>query len=257
MSSVGMSTGPQFFAKTVRAPSVLDELLHSLRQPLTSLRCSLELSIDEVAEQKQHSVSVALQQAEQVIGMIQLMREYLNAEQPGPETCPVALAATLRSVIGELTSIAAVRDVQLRLAGTCTATLPVPQARLRLALQYLIAATIEAQPRSGKVMLRLGEGPAGTVLRADGERGAAESSVGESNDRDVGFPRRPRMTNPRTTHDPRPAGSASVLTLRRVRLAIASRVLEGAGASLVFGDVDHNGFVLRIPRPGSTPQASF
>ena len=129
------------------------KLLHSLSQPLTSLRCSLELSIDEVAEQKQPGVSLALQQTEQVIGMIQLMREYLDAEQPGPETCPVALDPALRSVIGELTSIAEVRDIQLRLAGTCTATLPVPQARLRLALQYLIAATIEAQPQGGKVML--------------------------------------------------------------------------------------------------------
>src|SRR5271165_1034510 len=104
MSSVGMSTRPQFFSKPVRGPNVLDELLHSLSQPLTSLRCSLELSIDEVAEQKQHSVSVALQQTEQVIGMIQLMREYLDAEQPGPETCSVALAPALRNVIGELTN---------------------------------------------------------------------------------------------------------------------------------------------------------
>jgi imidazolonepropionase-like amidohydrolase len=38
--------------------------------------------------------------------------------------------------------------------------------------------------------------------------------------------------------------------LRRVRIAIASRVLETAGASLVFGggDVDPAGFVFRIPR---------
>ena len=97
-------------------------------------------------------------------------------------------------------------------------------------------------------MLRLGEGPAGTVLRADGERGAAESSIGESNYRELEFPGRASMTNPRTGHDPRPAASASVSVLRRVRLAIASRVLEGAGASLVIGNVDHNGFVLRIPR---------
>ena len=106
--------------------------------------------------------------------MIQLMREYLDAEQPGPEACSVALAPVMRSVIEELSSIAAVRGIQLRLVGTCTATLPVPEPRLRLALQYLIATMIEAQPVGGKVMLLLGEGPAGAVLRVEGERGFRE-----------------------------------------------------------------------------------
>ena len=221
---------------------MLGELLHSLSQPLTSLRCSLELSIDEVAEQQQESVSVALQQTEKVIGMIQLMREYLDAEQPGPETCRVAVAPVLRSVIGELSSIAAVRHIQLRLAGSCTATLPVPKARLQLALQYLIWALIDAQPAGGKVMLLMGEGPAGTVLRA-----ADEHEFRETDGRDW----RLNPTKPLTN---RPSSGATTSTLRRVKLAIASRVFETAGASLVFGDgsagrpvVDPVGFILRIP----------
>jgi hypothetical protein len=226
---------------------VLGELLHSLSQPLTSLRCSLELSIEEVAEQQQESVSVALQQTEKVIGMIQLMREYLDAEQPGPEAYPVALARAMRSVIEELSSIAAVRGVQLHLMGTCTAALPVPESRLRLALQYLIATIIEAQPVGGKVMLLLGEGPAGAVLRVEGERGFRELE----------------QSAMQTKRDQVGATSVSVSTLRRVRLAIASRVLETAGASLVFGDgghtgvdqarVGHPGFVLRIPRRAAPP----
>jgi len=234
-----MSTSPHTFPKVPEGPDVLGELLHSLSQPLTSLRCSLELSIEEVAEQQQESVSVALQQTEKVIGMVQLMREYLDAEQPGPEACPVALAPAMRSVIEELSSIAVVRGVQLRLVGTCTATVPVPESRLRLALQYLIATTIEAQPVGGKVMLLLREGPAGAVLRVEGERGFRE-------------PER-SATSPQTKRDP--VGAASASALRRVRLAIASRVLEGVGASLVFGDGDvgHTGFVLHIPRRVGAP----
>jgi len=228
---------------------VLGELLHSLCQPLTSLRCSLELSIEEVAEQQQESVAVALQQTERVIGMIQLMREYLDAEQPGPEAFSSALAPVMRSVIEDLSSIAAVRGVRLRLVGTCTATVPVPESRLRLALQYLIASMIEAQAVGGKVTLLLGEGPAGAVLRVEGERGF----------REVDFQNQePSAMSPRTKRDPEGATSASVSTLRRVRLAIASRVLETAGASLVFGDVsrtrvDPAGFVLRIPRRVGPP----
>jgi hypothetical protein len=235
-----MSTSPHSVPKLPPSPGVLGELLHSLSQPLTSLRCSLELSLDlplslplklsleEVAEQQPESVAAALQQTEKVIGMIQLMREYLDAEQPGPEACSVALAPVLRSVLEELSSIAAVRGIQLRLVGTCMATLPVPEPRLRLTLQYLIATMMEAQPWGGKVTLLLGEDPAGAVLRVEGER---------------------------RFHDPVRATSASAATLRRVRLAIAMRVLETAGASLEFGDGDGGptGFALRIPRRVGLP----
>ncbi len=172
--------------------------------------------------------------------MIQWMREYLDAGQPAPEAFSSALAPATRSVIEELSLIAAVRGVRLRLAGTCTAT--VPESRLRLALQYVITTLIEAQPAGGKVTLRLGEGPAGAVLRAEGERGF----------RGLGFRDQGRSaTNTQTKRDPAGAtstsasasASASVPTLRRARVAIASRVLETAGASLVFGsgDVDPTG----------------
>src|ERR1700687_5051203 len=124
-----MSTSPHTFPKVPEGPDVLGELLHSLSQPLTSLRCSLELSLDEVAERQQVSVSAALQQTEKVIGMIQLMREYLDADPPGPEVIPAALAPVMRSVIEELSSIAAVRGVGVRLVGTCAATVTVPESR--------------------------------------------------------------------------------------------------------------------------------
>lgn len=211
------------------SPDVLGELLHSLSQPLTSLRCSLELSLErslelprKVAEQRQESVAAALEQTEKVVGMIQLMREYLDAEQAGPGAHSTALPPAMRNVIEELSSIAAVRGVRLLLVGTCAVMVPVRESRLRLALQYLIATMIDAQPVGGKVMLLLGEGPAGAVLRVEGERGFREPS-------------------------------AATATLRRVRLAIAIRVLENAGASLVFDCVGPTGFVLRIPRRAGVP----
>src|ERR1035441_11093719 len=93
-----MSTSSHSFPKALRGPDVVGKLLPSLSQPLTGLRCSLELSlqlpldlsIEQVAEQQQASVAAALQQTEKVIGMIQLMREYLDAEHPGPGICPIA-----------------------------------------------------------------------------------------------------------------------------------------------------------------------
>ncbi len=216
-----MSATPRSFPQSPRSPDVLGELLHSLSQPLTSLLCSLELSLEQVAERQHESVAAALQQTERVVGMVRLMQEYLDAGQPGPEPCPAARARAMRCVIDdvieELSSIAAVRRVRLLLAGTCSVKLPVAESRLRLALQYLIAPMIEAQPAEGKVMLLLGEGPAGTVLRGEGERRS----------RDL-------------------PGATS--TVCRVKLAIARRVFESAGASLVLDDGDFEGFVLSMPR---------
>jgi len=223
------------------------ELLHSLSQPLTSLQCSLELSLErfleyslapssdpsagnswgltleKVVEHQYESAAVALQQTEQVIGMIQLMREYTDAERPEAEAFS-DLDSAIRSVTGELSLIAAVRAVEVHIIGACASTLPVSESRLRLALQYLIAALIEAQPASGRVTLLFGEDPGRTVLRGKGEPGFRGSS-----------------------------GPAA--TLRRVRLTIATRVLESAGASLVLGDIYSAGFVLCIPRGAGEPAA--
>jgi hypothetical protein len=256
-----MSTGSHHCPGLSPTPDVLGELLHSLSQPLTSLRCSLELSLDfpreltieEAVEQQHESVAVALQQIEKVIGMIQLMREYLDTEQPGPRARPAAVAPALTSVIDEVSSIAAVRGVRLRLVGTCTATL-LPEARLKLALQYLIASLIDAQSAGGSVTFLLGEGPAGAVLRAEADPATREPNFLKA-DNSTSQPAKRNAT--RTI-------PASAVALRRARLAIASRLLEGAGASLVFAadkdigrtSVGAAGFVLRIAHLSHLPPLS-
>src|ERR1039457_6850162 len=107
-----MSTSSHSFPKAMRGPDVLGELLHSLSQPLTGLRCSLELSlqlpldlsIEQVAEQQQARVAAALKRKEKVMGMMRLMGEYRAADPRGPDICRGALEPAMRSVIGELSS---------------------------------------------------------------------------------------------------------------------------------------------------------
>jgi hypothetical protein len=216
---------------------LLGELLHSLSQPLTSLRCSLELSIDESPNSaQQQTVSAALQQTETVIGMVRLMREYLDAEHDrGAPSRWVALMPVLTSVGEDLSSIAAVRGVRLRIAGTCTAAMRVVEPRLRLALQYLILAVIERQPSGSEITLLLGQGSAGAMLRAQAKRTISD----------------PQPSSAPSLRDPQPKHDSVRATMRRVRLAIAARVFEGAGATLAFDD-GTPGFVLRIPNAGGT-----
>jgi signal transduction histidine kinase len=217
-----MSAGPQPLPGRMQDQAVLGELLHSLSQPLTTLRCSLELSVEEIAGHKQDAVSIALEQAERVIGMVKLMREYLDAEFGTPPLHPVALAPALSEVVEQLSSVTAARQIRVQLTGTSAASISVAEPQLQMALQYLINALIELQPANREIVLRLEENPSESLLR-----GQVARSIGTA-------------VQPR--HDP--VG----VTLRRVKLAIASRVLESGGASLVFDDGDQSVFVLRIPK---------
>jgi signal transduction histidine kinase len=218
-----MSAGPQPLPGRTQDQAVLGELLHSLSQPLTTLRCSLELSVENVPGHKQDSVSVALEQAERVIGMVKLMREYLDAEFGTPPPHPVALAPALSAVVEQLSSLAASRQIRLQLTATAAVSISVAEPQLQMALQYLINALIELQPANREIVLRLEENPWESLLR-----GQVVCSI---------------WTAVRPRHDP------IGITLRRVKLAIATRVLESGGASLVFDDGDQSAFVLRIPKP--------
>jgi signal transduction histidine kinase len=225
-----VSTGPQPVPARAQDHALLGDLLHSLSQPLTSLRCSLELSAEDGAVQKQDAVSAALEQTDRVIGVVRLMREYLDSETPSVSQPPVPVGPVLRGVVEQLSSVAAERQVRLHLSGGCSSTITLPEQRLRLALQYLLGVLIEERPRHGEITLRLEQNPSESELRvcvSDEESSFAA----------------PRQ-------DP------VIATLHQVQLAIARRLLESSGASLVFSRDRCTGFRLRIPRPSrpSSPE---
>lgn len=226
-----MSAGPQPLSARTQDQAVLSELLHSLSQPLTSLRCSLELSVDDAAGQQQDAVSAALEQTDRVIGVVRLMREYLDTESATLPQTPIPLGPVLRGVVEQLSAVAVERQVRLHLMGGCSSSIALPEPRLRLALQYLVGILIEEQPRHAEITLRLEQGPSESELRA---------SVG--NDDSSATAARP---------------DAVIATVHAVQLAIARRLLESAGASLVFSRDDHSGFRLRIPRPPRLPLPEF
>ena len=218
-----MSAGPEPLFGRTQDQALLGELLHSLSQPLTSLRCSLELSVEEVAGPQQDAVSAALEQTDRVIGVVRVMREYLDTESSTSPQTPAPLGPVLRSVVDQLSPTAAERQVRLQLSGGCSSAIALPEPRLRLALQYLIGVLIEGQGRPREITLRLEQGPSESELRAHVEQEVASATA--------------------------PGRDPVIATLHEVQLAIARRLLESAGASLIFGRDPHAGFLLRIPRP--------
>ena len=59
---------------------MLQDLLHVLSQPLTTLHCALEHSLG-ADDPAQGDVALALEQTDRVIDAVRLMREYLEAEE--------------------------------------------------------------------------------------------------------------------------------------------------------------------------------
>ena len=215
-----MSASPQPISLRTQDQAVFGELLHTLSQPLTTLRCSLELSAEEVTGPKHDAVAAALAQTDRVIGVVRLLREYLDTECAAVAPQSAALAPVLRSVVAHLSPVARELQVGLQLSGGCSATVALSEPRLRLALQYLIGVLIEQQPRHGKVALHLEQGVVDSELRG-------HVATEQAN----------------TIARPDPANAL----LHGVRLAIARRLFESAGASLELAE-GPSGFLLRVSR---------
>src|SRR5437764_7866000 len=133
---------------------VLGELLHSLSQPLTSLQCSLELSIDRTLGRQHDAAAVALEQMERVVGLVRLMREYLETESRAPRPTPVPLGPVLFEVVDQMCTIALVRRIRLHLISKSEIMISVSEPQLRRAFEYLIGSLIDAQPAPCEITLR-------------------------------------------------------------------------------------------------------
>jgi len=204
-------------------PDVLGNLLHALCQPLTTVRCSLELSLDQFTEAQCGPVSVALEQADQAIETVQLIREYLELQRAPGAMGQVALTSAVQTALEQLALVAEAYRVPLLASVKSTASLTVNEFWLHRALRYLIGPVIEVQARGSAVAVLLEDHGCGSVL-----------SVHSLN-----FP----QFAARDHYERKVAGR-----LMQARLGIAQRVFESAGASVELYAGGRPGFAVRIPR---------
>lgn len=203
---------------------VLGNLLHALCQPLTTLRCSLELSLDQFTESQSEPVSAALEQADQAIETVQLIREYLELQRGMEPVRSVALTPAVHTALEQLAVVAEAYCVPLFTSGKSSATLTVNEFWLQRALLYLIGPIIEIQATGSAIAVLLEDDRFGSVVSVHS----------------LSFPQF-------TGHRPEERKCASHLL--QARLGIAQCVFESAGASLELYQGEHPGFAIRIPRP--------
>ena len=203
--------------------NVLGHLLHFLCQPLTTLRCSLELSLDEFSERQSETVSMALEQADRAIETVRLMREYLELEQGRRPVQAVPLRPAVDTVLEQLSVVAEAHYVPLLASGTSGAVLATNEFWLQRALRYLIGTWLEDPPIGNAIAVLLEDRASGSLLSMHC------LPCGGSRDR-------PFETGVLASH------------LRQAKLAIATRVLESAGASVELCSDGKPGFIVRIPR---------
>lgn len=202
---------------------VLRSLLHSVSQPLTTLHCVLESSLEQAGKSQSEDILVALEETGRVMQAVRLMREYLEANQQPSSGMAVPVSLAIKDVLEQLSQFADCHGVKLLVYGASNAQLLVRDVWLQRILVYLMGSLIESAPA----------GRAITVL--------LEDHMSQSGMSAYILPVYPASDGPSPALGPN--------ALRQAKLAIAQRALESLGASVKFDCGDKAGFAIRIEKP--------
>jgi signal transduction histidine kinase len=199
---------------------LVSDLFHALSQPLTSLCCSLELTLQQspTPEQYRESVSRALAQAEKVSWLATGMRELFDASEVGEDCEVLPLQAAVESAVSNLLPVAESAGVQIYCLPRSACAVRFEAHRLQQGLFHLLGFAVSAGGRGAVVKIEVGE---------CGEEGVLGVMVCEG----VGGDQEPGEL------------------VRRLGLGIACAIFEAAGGSFrAERSVDYLGVEVRIPR---------
>lgn len=138
--------------------SLLPELLHALNQPLTSLRCSLELTLLQPrdSDEYRNRLRESLRLTEDIVVLSSGIRELLDVEQPGGSPTRVAFDRVLESSVRELLPLAEAQDIRVEL--TCLPSLAVlgDSQRYLAALLHFLGFLLSFAQKDDELTIRAG-----------------------------------------------------------------------------------------------------
>jgi C4-dicarboxylate-specific signal transduction histidine kinase len=203
---------------------LVSELFHALSQPITALRCSLELALYAQSSPSQENLQMALGHAEKIAQLASGIRELVQADDPGDQRVELLLKDCLRGAVLDMVPVAEAAQVKIEMCGQVTGKIIAEPRRLHQALFYLLEfALSSAAP--------------GSVLNVETEAQGAQSLTF------LTVSSKKPAANPEAETEAKSAALS-----RRLGLAIAGRIFESAGGRLQMQE-DEQSLRLRFYLP--------
>ena len=142
------------------------DLFHALSQPLTTLSCSLELTLQQAAtvEEYRESVARALADAERVSWLSTGIRELLEAGQASEDCELLPLQAAVQAAINDLLLLAESKGVQICYSPGAAGLVWFEARRLRQGLFHLLGSALSAGGPGAVVRIEMVEAGEEVVL---------------------------------------------------------------------------------------------
>ena len=198
---------------------LVSELFHALSQPITALRCSLELALhDRAAAPSKENLQTALAHAEKIAQLAIGIRELVQADDPGDERTEIVLEDYLREAMLDMQPVAEAAQVKIQLKGKLRGRVISEPRRLRQALFYWLEFALASAAMGSILDLEISQQESrgiGTlsILRKDSGGLVSGASEVETKSQKLGL---------------------------RLGLAIAGRIFEAAGGGLQVQEDEHH-----------------
>jgi two-component system, OmpR family, sensor histidine kinase VanS len=206
--------------------SLLPELLHALNQPLTSLRCSLEVTLLQPRDSDEYRrrLRESLKLTEDIAVLASGIRELIDVEQPIAQPRAVSLDKVLQFSTRELMPLADAQGVGISVLCTPSLTVLGDEQQLSTAIIYLLSFLLNRSSQGGEVNVQ---------AKRDGEEIALAFELSES------------VTQGSGSKPPAKPGAARAY----LRLLVARRIFEVAGGTVrVDLDSKRGSIRIRLPR---------
>jgi hypothetical protein len=189
--------------------SLLPELLHALNQPLTSLRCSLEVTLLQPrdSEEYRRRLRESLKLTEDITVLASGIRELIEVEQPIAQPRSVSFDKVLQSCLRELLPLADSESIGMSLLCAPSLTALGDEQQFSTAVIYLLSFLLSRSSKGEELNIQ---------AKRDGEQIALGFELNKSGAQD---------SDAKTSA--KPAGARAYL-----RLLVARRIFEVSGGTV-------------------------